>query len=118
MALHDNTASDQGDQPLVETIIVYGRPGDRRATPCLIENLEAGRAYLIPCPRPDIGWVALDDLILSPPRCTRGAYLLGHIRAWASLAGLKPNGPTTQGQLHVPRGTAALVETCGLLYRW
>ncbi len=63
MALHDNTASDRGDQLLVGTIVVYRPPGDRRATPCRIEKTEAGRAYLVPCPRPDIGWVALDDLI-------------------------------------------------------
>jgi len=68
MALHDNTASDRGDQLLVGTIVVYRPPGDRRATPCRIEKLEVGRAYLVPCPRPDIGWIALDDLIPLDPR--------------------------------------------------
>ena len=43
-------------------IVVYRPPGDRRAMPCRIEKLEEDRAYLVPCPRPDIGWVELDNL--------------------------------------------------------
>jgi hypothetical protein len=43
-------------------IVVYRPPGDRRAIPCRIEKLEEGRAYLVPCPNPDIGWVELDNL--------------------------------------------------------
>lgn len=43
-------------------LIVYRPPGDRRAIPCRIEKLDEGRAYLVPCPKPDIGWVALDTL--------------------------------------------------------
>jgi hypothetical protein len=43
-------------------IVVYRPPGDQRAITCRIERIEAGRAYLVPVPRPDIGWVLLDSL--------------------------------------------------------
>lgn len=41
--------------------VVYRAPGDQRAITCRIERLEDGRAYLVPAPRPDIGWVELDS---------------------------------------------------------
>jgi hypothetical protein len=44
--------------------VVYRPPGDQRAVPCRVEKLEERRAYLVPCARPDFGWVSLDDLSL------------------------------------------------------
>jgi hypothetical protein len=49
------------DQIQVGATVVYRPPGDQRAIACRIERLENGRAYLVPAPRPDIGWVALDS---------------------------------------------------------
>ena len=49
------------DQIQVGATVVYRPPGDQRAISCRIERLEDGRAYLVPAPRPDIGWVALDS---------------------------------------------------------
>ena len=46
----------------VGVIVVYRPPGDRRAIPCRIKHLEEKRAYLVPCPQPDVGWVELDNL--------------------------------------------------------
>jgi hypothetical protein len=43
-------------------VVVYRPPGDRRAMPCQIATIEADRAYLVPCPRFDVGWVSLEDL--------------------------------------------------------
>jgi hypothetical protein len=57
-----STASAQPDQIQAGSIVVYRPPGDQRAITCRIERLEAGRAYLVPVPRPDIGWVSLDNL--------------------------------------------------------
>jgi hypothetical protein len=50
------------DQIHVGSIVVYRPPGDQRAITCRIERLEANRAYLVPVPRPDIGWVSLGSL--------------------------------------------------------
>ena len=50
------------DQIQAGSIVVYRPPGDQRAITCRIERLEANRAYLVPVPRPDIGWVSLDSL--------------------------------------------------------
>ena len=46
----------------VGTIVVFRPPGERRAVTCRIERLEEGRAYLVPCPKPDIGWTSLENL--------------------------------------------------------
>jgi hypothetical protein len=46
----------------VGATVVYRPPGDQRAITCRIERIEEGRAYLVPVPRPDIGWVSLDNL--------------------------------------------------------
>jgi len=46
----------------VGTTVVYRPPGDQRAITCRVEQIEAGRAYLAPVPRPDIGWVSLESL--------------------------------------------------------
>ncbi len=60
-------ASAQGaasdDQLQVGTIVVYRPPGDQRAIPCRVEKLDDGRAYLVPCPRPDVGWVSVENLV-------------------------------------------------------
>jgi hypothetical protein len=50
----------------VGVIVVYRPPGDRRAISCRIEHLEERRAYLVPCPKPDIGWVELGNLQALP----------------------------------------------------
>jgi hypothetical protein len=54
----------------VGSIVVYRPPGDQRAITCRIDQLEQGRAYLVPCSRPDVGWVSLDNL---HPLSTEGA---------------------------------------------
>lgn len=73
--LNDTISRDSGqtfeavksgnDQIRVGAIVVYRPPGERRAIPCRVERLEDGRAYLIPCPKPDLGWVSIDSLSLS-----------------------------------------------------
>jgi len=49
------------DELRVGAIVVYRPPGDQRAIACRVERVENGRAYLVPVPRPDIGWVELDS---------------------------------------------------------
>jgi hypothetical protein len=56
-------ASEPADHLQVGAIVVYRPPGDRRAMPCLIKQIEHGRAYLVPCPPSDFGWVSLEDLL-------------------------------------------------------
>ncbi|MBB3020527.1 hypothetical protein FHR70_003613 [Microvirga lupini] len=56
------TAPRPPDQIQVGGIVVYRPPGDQRAITCRIERIEEGRAYLVPVPRPDVGWVSLDNL--------------------------------------------------------
>jgi hypothetical protein len=58
-------ASEPGDHLQIGAVVVYRPPGDRRAMPCRITRMDEGRAYLVPCPESDIGWVSLDDLV--PP---------------------------------------------------
>ena len=58
----ENTNVDPGDHLQVGAVVVYRPPGERRAVPCRIEKIEDGRAYLVPCPRSDVGWVSLADL--------------------------------------------------------
>ena len=57
-----STEIDPGDQLQVGAVVVYRPPGEQRATPCRIEKIEDGRAYLVPCPRSHVGWVSLADL--------------------------------------------------------
>ncbi|RDI52554.1 hypothetical protein [Microvirga subterranea] len=52
-----------GDQLQIGAIVVYRPPGDQRAIPCRVEKLDEGRAYLVPCPRPDVGWVSVENLV-------------------------------------------------------
>jgi hypothetical protein len=67
LARNNKTASDHGDQLQVGTIVVYRPPGERRAIPCRVESLEADRAYLVPCPLADIGWVSTSELVQVDP---------------------------------------------------
>ena len=46
----------------VGAIVVFRPAGERRAVTCRIEKVEKGRAYLVPCPKPDIGWTSLENL--------------------------------------------------------
>lgn len=55
-------AHGQDDKLYVGAIVVYRAPGERRATSYRIEKLEPGRAYLVPCPKPDLGWVSTVNL--------------------------------------------------------
>ena len=55
-------ASPHPDKIEVGATVVYRPPGDQRAMTCRVERIEADRAYLVPVPRPDIGWVSLDSL--------------------------------------------------------
>ncbi len=46
----------------VGSIVVFRPAGERRAVTCRIDKVEEGRAYLVPCPKPDIGWTSLENL--------------------------------------------------------
>ncbi|MGO4573912.1 hypothetical protein [Microvirga sp. 2TAF3] len=61
-AADESPASGPDDQLRAGIIVVYRPPGDQRAISCMIDKIEGGRAYLIPCPKPDVGWVSLDEL--------------------------------------------------------
>jgi hypothetical protein len=54
--------ADHQDTLQVGAVVIYRPPGDKRAIPCRVEKLENGRAYLVPCPVPDVGWVDLITL--------------------------------------------------------
>ena len=64
----NDTLAQQASKPSADaslqvgTIVVFRPSGERRAVTCRIERLEEGRAYLVPCPKPDIGWNSLEDL--------------------------------------------------------
>ena len=58
----EGSASELPHGLQVGGVVVYRPPGDRRAMPCQVAKIEADRAYLVPCPRSDVGWVSLDDL--------------------------------------------------------
>lgn len=59
--------TELGGELRVGAIVVYRPANDKRAISCKIEKLEGGRAYLIPCPLPDVGWVDVDGLIGAAP---------------------------------------------------
>ncbi len=69
----ESSASEPPDHLQVGGVVVYRPPGDRRAMPCQVAKIEADRAYLVPCPRSDIGWVSLEDLspTEAPPQSPR-----------------------------------------------
>jgi hypothetical protein len=52
-----------GDKMEVGAIVVYRPPGDLRAISCQVTQIENGRAYLVPVPRPDVGWIAIDNAV-------------------------------------------------------
>jgi hypothetical protein len=59
----ENATSSLKDGLLVGSIVVYRPSGERRAVPCRVEKLAEGRAYLVHCAQPDIGWVSTDGLV-------------------------------------------------------
>jgi hypothetical protein len=61
----DRRAPTSYGQLQLGSVVIYRAPGDRRAYACHVVKLEANRAYLVPCPRPDVGWVEIDGP--SPP---------------------------------------------------
>jgi hypothetical protein len=63
LASDEAQKKSQVDQLRVGAIVVYRPPGDQRAIPCRVEKLEGGCAYLVPCPRPDVGWVSVKSLV-------------------------------------------------------
>ena len=50
------------DRVQAGSVVVYRPPGDQRAITCRVERIDGDRAYLAPVPRPDIGWVSLENL--------------------------------------------------------
>ncbi|PVE20206.1 hypothetical protein DC522_33730 [Microvirga sp. KLBC 81] len=58
-------APGAGEPLQVGAVVVYRPPNDQRAIPCRVAKLENGRAYLVPCPPPEVGWVPLASL---PPQ--------------------------------------------------
>ena len=69
----ESFASELPDHLQVRGVVAYRPPGDRRAMPCQVARIEADRAYLVPCPRSDVGSVSPDDPspIQSPPHSPR-----------------------------------------------
>jgi hypothetical protein len=55
------TGSLSSDNLEIGVVVVYRPPGDQRAISCQVTQIEDGRVYLVPCPRPDVGWVAIDS---------------------------------------------------------
>jgi hypothetical protein len=49
------------DKLEIGAVVVYRPPGDQRAISCQVTQIEDGRVYLVPCPRSDVGWVAIDS---------------------------------------------------------
>lgn len=52
----------------VGSVVIYRPPGDLRAIACRVAKREGGSVYLVPCERPDIGWVQIDGIIPSGNR--------------------------------------------------
>jgi hypothetical protein len=50
----------------VGSVVIYRAPGDLRAIACRVTRREGGAVYLVPCERPDVGWVQLDGIVPSP----------------------------------------------------
>ncbi len=49
----------------VGSVVIYRAPGDLRAIACRVTRREGGAVYLVPCERPDVGWVQLDGIVPS-----------------------------------------------------
>jgi len=60
---HGHANDEAGDRLQVGATVVYRPPGEKRAIPCRVERIEDGRAFLVPCPRPEIGWVSIESLV-------------------------------------------------------
>jgi hypothetical protein len=56
-----------GEALQVGSIVVYRPPGDQRAITCRVDKIENGQAYLVPCPKPDVGWVPINGLSAEDP---------------------------------------------------
>jgi hypothetical protein len=53
----------------VGTVVIYRPPGDQRAIPCQVKQVRDGQVYLVPCPRPNVGWVDVDSAdLVAPPK--------------------------------------------------
>jgi hypothetical protein len=58
----EGPAETSGENVQVGVVVVYRPPLDQRAITCRVERVEDGRAYLVPCILPDVGWVSIDTL--------------------------------------------------------
>lgn len=58
-----SVALGPGDRLEVGAVVIYRPPGDLRAISCQVTQIEDGGAYLVPVPRPDVGWVAIDSAV-------------------------------------------------------
>jgi hypothetical protein len=47
----------------VGSVVIYRAPGDLRAIACRVTRREGGAVYLVPCERPDVGWVQIDGIV-------------------------------------------------------
>jgi hypothetical protein len=63
IATKGSVTLSSGDKLEIGAIVVYRPPGDLRAISCQVTQIEDGRAYLVPVPRPDVGWVAVDSAV-------------------------------------------------------
>ncbi|WP_210483368.1 hypothetical protein [Microvirga antarctica] len=60
--------SRTAEELVVGSVVIYRPPGDLRAIACRVAKREGGSVYLVPCERPDVGWVQIDGIIPSPAR--------------------------------------------------
>jgi hypothetical protein len=55
----------------VGSVVIYRAPGDLRAIACRVTQREGGAVYLVPCERPDVGWVQIDGIVPAEGRDAR-----------------------------------------------
>ncbi len=61
-----NSAHTRASEEIeVGSVVIYRAPGDLRAIACRVTRREGGAVYLVPCERPDVGWVQLDGIVPS-----------------------------------------------------
>jgi hypothetical protein len=53
----------RGDDVRPGSTVIYRPPGDRRAYPCRIVEIQGDRAYLTPILRACTGWVSVENLL-------------------------------------------------------
>jgi hypothetical protein len=58
----ESPVETSGENVQVGVVVIYRPPLDQRAITCRVEKVEDGRAYLVPCTLPDVGWVSMDTL--------------------------------------------------------